>query len=51
MGVPVIGTAQDFLPSLPQERLAYGVDYAAGDEADIAKLIHTKQELACMAAC
>ena len=45
MGVPVIGNGTNDFPAFYCRKSGYGVDYAAKDEADIAKLIHTKQEL------
>lgn len=45
MGVPVVGVDTDDFPAFYCRKSGYGVDYAAKDEADIAKLIHTKQEL------
>ena len=42
-GIPHYTGADSF--ALNGAFLGYGVDYAAKDEADIAKLIHTKQEL------
>ena len=45
MGVPVIGNGTSDFPAFYCRKSGYGVDYAAKDEADIAKLIHTKQEL------
>lgn len=45
MGVPVIGNGTADFPAFYCRKSGFGVDYAAKDEADIAKLIHTKQEL------
>ena len=45
MGVPVLGLNTDDFPTFYCRKSGYGVDYAAKDETDIAKLIHTKQEL------
>ena len=45
MGVPVIGNGTNDFPAFYCRKSGYGVDYAAKDEADIAKLIHTKQDL------
>ena len=41
----VIGNGTNDFPAFYCRKSGYGVDYAAKDEADIAKLIHTKQEL------
>lgn len=45
MGVPVIGNGTRDFPAFYCRRSGFGVDYAAKNEADIAKLIHTKREL------
>ena len=45
MGVSVIGNGTRDFPAFYCRKSGYGVDYAAKDEADVARLIHTKQEL------
>ena len=45
MGVPVIGNKTDRFPAFYCRDSGYGVDRAARDEEDIAKIIHAQREL------
>ena len=45
MGVPVIGNGTDEFPAFYCRRSGFGVDYAAKDEAEIAKIIAVQREI------
>lgn len=45
MGVPVIGNGTKDFPAFYCKKSGFGVDYAAKDEADIAKVLFTKWDL------
>jgi len=45
MGVPVIGNKTDRFPAFFCRDSGYGVDYAAGSESEIAKILKTKWDL------
>ena len=45
MGVPVIGNGTKDFPAFYCRKSGFGVDYAAKDEEEIARIIHTKWDL------